>query len=85
MTPEPAALLLRCACGLTLWDYSEGEWILRNRVLILDAATMKLVARCPDCRKRVPVPFLAHVQPLPAATPAPARRRVVGGVGSAQP
>lgn len=82
MTPEPSALQLRCPCGKEMWSFSDGEWVLLLRVLVVGDAR-QLFARCPTCRKRVHVPFLALVQPVVEAEPQQTRRRVVVPAGGA--
>lgn len=76
MTPEPSALQLHCRCGKEMWSFSDGEWVLLLRVLIV-RSDRGLDARCPACRTRVPVPFLALVAPRVAEDPPQTRRRVV--------
>ncbi len=76
MTPEPSAFQLHCQCGKELWSFSDGEWVLLLRVLIV-RADRGLDARCPACRRRVHVPFLALVKPVVPSEPQQARRRVV--------
>lgn len=63
-----------CECGAELWKRRGGDWTLANRVLkLVDGG---LVAKCPECRRDVPVPFLT-VAPEAVAEPARVPPRLV--------
>ena len=49
-------------CGAELWKRRGGEYTLANRILKL-GTDGGIVAKCPDCRTEVPVPFLTLEPP----------------------
>lgn len=75
-TTDPANLTATCSCGTELWAERAGEWTLAQRILKLTPTG--LVAKCPECRADVPIPWL---QLRPTALAAPPRRRMVMKLG----
>jgi hypothetical protein len=69
---EGAHVDAQCGCGAQLWRRRSGEWTLQNRIIKLTPGG--LVAKCPQCREDVPIPWLRIV---PTEAPPSSRRRLV--------
>lgn len=71
---DPKALEAGCPrCGCKLWQERAGDWTLKARILRYQGGVF--VAKCPECRTDVQVPWLG-VSSDPATHKTPPRRRV---------